>query len=131
MCLFGDLSLQGRFLAPGDSRVSSCVQGGLRRSWAAYSPQERCLELWKKPGLRLWGWRHFPVKSGVFLCFFGREGLAEDSDKEEAWDAFLLEAFSCPVWSFSVLLWRLQEVSSCVSGGLWRSGKAQSSRTVA
>ena len=27
---------------------------------------------------------------------------------EEAWDDFLLEAFSCQVWSFSVLLGRLQ-----------------------
>ena len=27
---------------------------------------------------------------------------------EEPWDDFLLEAFSCQVWSFSVLLWRLQ-----------------------
>ena len=27
---------------------------------------------------------------------------------EEAWDAFLLEAFSCQVWLFSVLLGRLQ-----------------------
>ena len=29
---------------------------------------------------------------------------------EEAWDDFLIEAFSCQVWSFSVLLGRLQVV---------------------
>jgi len=29
---------------------------------------------------------------------------------EEAWDDFLLEAFSCQVWSFSVLLGRFQMV---------------------
>ena len=29
---------------------------------------------------------------------------------EEAWDDFLLEAFSCQVWSFSVLLGRVQVV---------------------
>jgi len=46
---------------------------------------------------------------------------------EEALDDFLLEAFSCQVWSFSVLLGRLQVVpgdSSCVPGGPWRSGEA-------
>ena len=53
---------------------------------------------------------------------------------EEAWDDFLLEAFFCQVWSFSVLLGVsrcLQEVSSCVPGDPCRSGEAQSSRTVA
>ena len=50
---------------------------------------------------------------------------------EEAWDEFLIEAFSCQVWSFSVLLGRLQEVSRGLPGGLRRSGEAQSSRTVA
>ena len=36
---------------------------------------------------------------------------------EEAWDDFLLEAFFCQVWSFSVLLGRLWGVVSWVSGG--------------
>ena len=42
---------------------------------------------------------------------------------EEAWDDLLLEAFPCQVWSFSVCLGCvlvLQEVSSCVQGGLRR-----------
>ena len=34
---------------------------------------------------------------------------------EEAWDDFLLEAFSCQVWSFSVLLGRLQVVPGGVA----------------
>ena len=33
---------------------------------------------------------------------------------EEAWDDFLLEAFSCQVWLFSVLLGRLQVSSGGV-----------------
>ena len=45
-------------------------------------------------------------------------------------DDFLIEAFSCHVSSFSVLLcfWGVsrwfQEVKSCVPGGPWRSGEA-------
>ena len=42
-------------------------------------------------------------------------------------DDFLVEAFSCQVWLFSVLpgvSWWLQEVSSCVKGGLRRVGEA-------
>ena len=53
---------------------------------------------------------------------------------EEAWDDFLLEAFSCQVCSFSVLLGRLKLVPQGVElrpGGPWRSGEAESSRTVA
>ena len=53
---------------------------------------------------------------------------------EEAWDDFLLEAFSVKcgrfLCSWGVSRW-LQEVSSCVQGGLRRSGEAQSSRMVA
>ena len=40
---------------------------------------------------------------------------------EEAWDDFLLEAFSCQVWSFSVLLWRLQVAPGGVELCLRRS----------
>ena len=39
---------------------------------------------------------------------------------------FLIEAFSCHVWSFSVLLGRLllaPGASSCAQGGPWRSGE--------
>ena len=46
---------------------------------------------------------------------------------EEAWDDFLLEAFSVKSGRFlcfwGVSRW-LQEVSSCVLGGPWRSGEA-------
>ena len=50
---------------------------------------------------------------------------------EEAWDDFLLEAFFCQVWVFSVLLWRLQVAPGGVELCLRRSREAQSSRTVA
>ena len=53
---------------------------------------------------------------------------------EEAWDDFLLEAFSCQVCSFSVVLGRLKLVPEGVElrpWRSWRSGGAQSSRTVA
>ena len=49
---------------------------------------------------------------------------------EEAWNDFLLEAFSCQVWSFSVLLGRFQVAPGDVElrprrpGGPWRSGEA-------
>ena len=51
---------------------------------------------------------------------------------EEAWDDFLIEAFSRQVWSFSVLLKRPGGlVSIWVPGGPRSSGEAQSPRTVA
>ena len=40
---------------------------------------------------------------------------------EEAWDDFLLEAFSCQVCSFSVLLGRLKLVPEGVEMRPWRS----------
>ena len=44
---------------------------------------------------------------------------------EEAWDDFLLEAFFCQVWSFSVLLGRLQ----VAPGGIeLRPGRSQDVR---
>ena len=71
------------------------------------------------------GLRHFPVKSDVFLCFFGRvkgslrvltrsrvvQGGAGKPRAPERWpessgrgldDDFQVEAFVCQVWSFSV-----------------------------
>ena len=72
---------------------------------------------------------------GVELCprrsleFRGRPELQNGALRalEEAWENFLLEGTSCEVWSFSVFCgvprW-LQEVSSCVSGGPWRSGES-------
>jgi hypothetical protein len=77
------------------------------------------------------GLRHFPVKSGVFLCFFGRvkgslrvltrsrvvQGGAGKPRAPERWressgrgldNDFLIEAFFCQVWSFAVVLGRLQ-----------------------
>ena len=40
---------------------------------------------------------------------------------EEAWDDFLLEAFFCQVWSFSLLLGRLQVAPGGVELPPWRS----------
>ena len=97
------------------------------------------------------GLRHFPVKSDVFLCFFGRvkgslrvltrsrvvQGGAGKPRAPDRWpessgrgleNDFLIEAFFCQVCSFQVVWgisrW-LQEVSSCVPGGIRRSGEAQ------
>ena len=77
------------------------------------------------------GLRHFPVKSDVFLCFFGRvkgslrvltrsrvvQGGAGKARAPDRWpeifgrgleNDFLIEAFFCQVCSFSVVLGRLQ-----------------------
>ena len=66
--------------------MSSCVQGGFRRSREALEFQNG--------GLRA---------------------------LEEAWDDFLLEAFSCQVCSFSVVLGRLNLVPEGVELRPWRS----------
>ena len=42
-------------------------------------------------------------------------------DPEEAWDDFLLEAFSCQVWSFSVCLGRVLVTAADVKQRPWRS----------
>ena len=150
--------LQGRFLAPGGSRkfraASKEVSGGRAKPTSPKNGGLRALgEVW----MATFGLRHFPVKSGVFLCFFGRvkgslrilkrsrvvqEGAGKPRAPER-WpessgrgisNDFLIEAFFCQVWSFSVFWgvsrW-LQEVSSCVQGDLRRSGEADSSRLVA
>ena len=79
-------------------------------------------------GVELRPWRSLEVRGSPELQNGCLRAL------EEAWDDFLLEAFSCQVWSFSVLQGRVQ----VVPGGVelrprrsWRSGEAQSSRTVA
>ena len=40
---------------------------------------------------------------------------------EEAWDDFLLEAFSCQVWSFSVCLGRVLVAAGVIEQRPWRS----------
>ena len=47
---------------------------------------------------------------------------------EEAWDDFLLEAFSCEVWSFSVLLGRLWVGPGGVDLRPWRSQEVRGSQ---
>ena len=46
---------------------------------------------------------------------------------EEAWDDFLLEAFFCQVWSFSVLLGRLWVAPGGVELRPWRSQEVRGS----
>ena len=60
---------------------------------------------------------------GCSLEFRGRQELQNGALRalEEAWDDFLLEAFSCQVWSFSVLLWCLQVAPGGVELCLRRS----------
>ena len=53
-------------------------------------------------GVELRPWRSSDVRGSPELQNGGLRAL------EEAWDDFLLEAFSCQVWSFSVLLGRFQ-----------------------
>ena len=58
--------------------------------------------LWEAPGgVELRPWRSQEVRGSPELQNGGLRAL------EEAWDDFLLEAFFCQVWSFSVLLGRL------------------------
>ena len=76
-------------------------------------------------GVELRPWRSLEVRGSPELQNGGLRAL------EEAWDDFLLEAFSCQVRSFSVVLGRLIQLWSCVPGVPSRSGEAQSSRTVA
>ena len=58
--------------------------------------------LWVAPGgVDLRSWRSQEVKGSPELQNGGLKAL------EEAWDDFLLEAFFCQVWSFSVFLGRL------------------------
>ena len=47
---------------------------------------------------------------------------------EEAWDDFLLEAFFCQVWSFSVLLGRLWVAPGGVDLRPWRSQEVRGSQ---
>jgi len=82
--------------------------------------------------------RHFPVKSGRFLCFWsvqvaqgGRSGSQEVPGAQgkprapERWpesfgrcldDDFPIQAFSCQVWSLSVLLERPGRPGRCQAG---------------
>ena len=55
-------------------------------------------------GVELRPWRSLEVRGSPDLQNGGLRAL------EEAWDDFLLEALFCQVWSFSVLLGRLQVV---------------------
>ena len=68
------------------------------------------------PGsIELRRWRSLEVRGSPELQNTGLRAL------EEAWDNFLLEAFSCQVWSFSVLLGRLRLVPESVKLRPWRS----------
>ena len=81
--------------------------------------------------------RHFLVKFGRFLLLLGRLRVVSGGVElrprrslevrgspelqngglralEEVWDDFLLEAFSCQVWSFSVCLGRVLAVAGSV-----------------
>ena len=62
---------------------------------------EQASELWKRPGTprapERWPESSRTVEGSLELQNGGLRAL------EEAWDDFLLEAFSCQVWSFSVL----------------------------
>ena len=78
-------------------------------------------------GVELRPWRSLEVSGSPELHNGGLRAL------EEVWDDFLLEAFSV---KFARFLWfwvvsSFQKVWICVPGGLWRSGEAQSSTTVA
>ena len=66
-------------------------------------------------GSELRPWRPQEVKGRPELQNGGLRAL------EEAWDDFLLEAFSCPVCSFSVVLGRLKLVPAGVELRPWRS----------
>ena len=68
--------------------------------------------LWVVPGgVDLRSWNSQEVKGSPELQNGGLRAL------EEAWDDFLLEAFFCQVWSFSVLLRRIWGGRFL---GLWR-----------
>ena len=124
--------LQGRFLAPGDSRkcraVSKEVSGGRGEP---KSPKNGGLRALEEAWMATLDLRHFPVKSGVFLCFFRRvkgslrvltrsrkvqEGAVKpraperwpESSGRGIGNDFLIETFFCQVSSFSVVLGRLQ-----------------------
>ena len=115
-------------MAPG------AVELHLRRSQevrGSLQPQNGGLRALEEAWMATFGLRHFPVKSGVFLCFFGRvkgslrilkrsrvvqEGAGKPRAPER-WpessgrgisNDFLIEVFFCQVWSFSVVLGRLQ-----------------------
>ena len=140
--------------APGSvelrPRRSQQVRGSLQ-------PQNGGLRALEEAWMATFGLRHFPVKSDVFLCYFGRvkgslrvvtksrviQGGAGKPRAPDRWpessgrgleNDFLIEAFSVKS-ARSQLFWVvsrwLQEVSSCVQGSLRRSGEAHSSRTVA
>ena len=66
-------------------------------------------------GVKLCPRRSQEVKGSPELQNGGLRGL------EEAWDDFLLEAFSCQVCSFSMLLGRLKLVPEVVELCPWRS----------
>ena len=66
-------------------------------------------------GVKLRPWRSLEVKGSPELQNGGLRAL------EEAWDDFLVEAFCWQVWSFSVLLRRLQVAPGCVQLRPWRS----------
>ena len=65
-------------------------------------------------GSELRPWRSQEVKGSPELQNGGLRAL------EEAWDDFLLEAFSCQVCSFSVVLGRLKLVPEGVELRPWR-----------
>ena len=67
-------------------------------------------------GIELRRWRSLEVRGSPELQNGGLRAL------EEAWDDFLLEAFSCQVWSFSVLLGRVQVCELETGGCRLRAG---------
>ena len=80
----------------------------------------RFLRLWVAPGgVDLRSWNSQEVRGSPELQNGGLKAL------EESWDDFLLEAFFCQVWSFSVFLGRLWvlEAGGCrLEAGGWRLG---------
>ncbi len=129
----GDFSLQGRFLAPGSSRK----RGAASKEVSEGEGKPTAPEPWpESSGRGLDGdfrVQHFPVKSCFFLCFFRRvkgstksrvvQGGAGKPKAPKSWpesfrrgldNDFLIEALFCQVWSFSVVLGRLEVAPGAV-----------------
>ena len=68
------------------------------------------------PGdVELCPWKCLEVRASLELQHGGLRALGK------AWDDFLIEAFSCQVWSFSVLRGRVQMAPEGVELRPWRS----------
>ena len=142
----GDFSLQGRFLAPGSSRKHGAASKEVSEGEGKPTAPEPWPEI---SGRGLDGdfrVEHFPVKSCLFLCFFRRvkgltksgvvQGGAGKPKAPKSWpesfsrgldNNFLIEAFFCQVWSFSVILGRLEVAPGAVELHLRRSQEVRGS----